>query len=101
MLAPFLVPMLAMLDVSPAMTQVLYRIGDSTFNILSPVELNVPIALGLLESYKVSEKDKVGLGTLISMQIPYAIVYLIVFFLLVLVFYFFDLPLGPGASIFL
>ncbi len=101
MLAPFLVPMLAMLDVSPAMTQVLYRIGDSCFNILSPVELNVPIALGLLESYKVSEKDKVGLGTLISMQIPYAIVYLIVFFLLVLVFYFFDLPLGPGASIFL
>lgn len=101
MLAPFLVPMLAMLDISPAMTQILYRIGDSTFNILSPVELNVPIALGLLESYKVSKDDKVGLGTLISMQIPYAIAYLIVFFLLVLVFYFFDLPLGPGASIFL
>lgn len=101
MLAPFLVPMLAMLDVSPAMTQILYRIGDSTFNILSPVELNVPIALGLLETYKVSKEDKVGIGTLISMEIPYAIAFLIVFFLLVMVFYIFDLPLGPGASIFL
>jgi Putative p-aminobenzoyl-glutamate transporter len=101
MLAPFLVPMLSMLDISPAMTQVLYRIGDSTFNILSPVELNVPIALGLLESYKVSKDDKVGLGTLISLEIPYALVYLVLFFLLVLVFYFFNLPLGPGASIFL
>ena len=101
MLAPFLVPMLAMLDISPAMTQILYRIGDSTFNILSPVELNVPIALGLLETYKVSKEDKVGIGTLISMQVPYAIAFLISFFILVLIFYVFDLPLGPGASIFL
>lgn len=101
MLAPFLVPMLAMLNVSPAMTQILYRIGDSTFNIISPVELNVPIALGLLESYKVSEEDKVGLGTLISSQVPYTIAYLITLFALVLVFYFLKLPLGPGAPIFL
>lgn len=101
MLAPFLVPMLAMLDISPAMNQILYRIGDSCFNILSPVELNVPIALGLLESYKVSREDKVGIGTLISMEIPYALAYLAAFFLLVLVFYFLKLPLGPGAGIFL
>ncbi len=101
MLAPFLVPMLAMLNVSPAMSQILYRIGDSCFNIVSPVELNVPIALGLLESYKVSKDDKVGLGTLISMQIPYCIAFLITFFLLVLAFYYFKWPLGPGATIFL
>lgn len=101
MLAPFLVPMLAMLNVSPAMTQILYRIGDSSFNIISPVELNVPIALGLLETYKVSKQDKVGIGTLISMELPYALAFVVVFFLLVLVFYLFDLPLGPGASIFL
>lgn len=101
MLAPFLVPMLAMLNISPAMTQVLYRIGDSCFNILSPVELNVPIALGLLESYRVSKEDKVGLGTLISMEIPYSLAYLAAFFLLVLVFYYLRLPLGPGAGIFL
>ena len=65
------------------------------------MELNVPIALGLLESYKVSQEDKVGIGTLISMEIPYALAYLLVFFLLVLVFYFLNLPLGPGAGIFL
>lgn len=101
MLAPFLVPMLSMLNISPAMTQILYRIGDSCFNIISPVELNVPIALGLLETYRISKEDKVGLGTLISMEIPYAIAFLISFFALVLIFYFFQLPLGPGASIFL
>ena len=101
MLAPFLVPMLSMLNVSPAMTQILYRIGDSCFNIISPVELNVPIALGLLESYRISKEDKVGLGTLISMEMPYAMAYLVTFFILVLIFYFFNLPLGPGAPIFL
>lgn len=61
----------------------------------------MPIALGLLESYKVSREDKVGIGTLISMEIPYALAYLAAFFLLVLVFYFLKLPLGPGAGIFL
>lgn len=101
MLAPFLVPMLAMMDISPAMSQVLYRIGDSCFNILSPVEGNVPIALALLETYKISKKDKVGIGTLISMEIPYAFTFLVGFIVLVLIFYFFDLPLGPGASIFM
>lgn len=101
MVAPLFVPMLAMLGVSPAMTQILYRIGDSTFNIISPVETNLPIALGLLESYKVRKEDKVGIGTLISMEIPYTVLYLILLIILVLVFYFLDLPLGPGAPIFL
>ncbi len=101
MLAPLFVPMLAMLNVSPAMTQVLYRIGDSCFNILSPIETNLPIALGLLESYKVRKEDKVGIGTLISMEIPYAFLYLVLLTLQVLVWYWLDLPLGPGASIFL
>ncbi len=48
-----------------------------------------------------SREDKVGIGTLISMEIPYALAYLAAFFLLVLVFYFLKLPLGPGAGIFL
>lgn len=101
MLAPFLVPMMAMLNVSPAMTQVLYRIGDSTCNIISPVELNVPIALGLLETYRVGKNDKVGIGTLISMSLPYTIVFAVALLALVFIFYVFNLPLGPGASIFI
>lgn len=101
MLAPLFVPMLAMLDVTPAMTQILYRIGDSTMNILSPVETNLPIALGLMEQYKIRKDEKVGIGTLIGMEIPYTLVYLVVLIAQVLVWYWLDLPLGPGASIFL
>lgn len=101
MFAPFLVPMMAMLDVSPAMTQILYRIGDSCGNMISPVELNVPIALGLMETYKVRKTDKAGIGSLISMNLPFTIVYFITFFLMIILWYVLDLPLGPGASIML
>ena len=101
MLAPLFVPMLAMLNVTPAMTQILYRIGDSTMNILSPVETNLPIALGLMEQYKIRKDEQVGIGTLIGMEIPYTLFYLVVLILQVLIWYWLDLPLGPGASIFL
>lgn len=101
MFAPFLVPMLAMLNISPAMAQILYRIGDSSGNIISPVELNVPIALGLLESYKVRKTDKAGIGSLISLCLPFTVAFIIAFFILVAIFYYFNLPLGPGANIFI
>ena len=101
MLAPLFVPMLAMLNITPAMTQILYRIGDSTMNILSPVETNLPIALGLMEQYKLRKDEKVGIGTLIGMEIPYTLVYLVVLVVQVMIWYWLDLPLGPGASIFL
>jgi aminobenzoyl-glutamate transport protein len=90
-----------MLNISPAMAQILYRIGDSSGNIISPVELNVPIALGLLESYKVRKTDKAGIGSLISLCLPFTVAFIIAFFILVAIFYYFNLPLGPGANIFI
>ena len=94
MFAPFLVPMMAMLDVSPNDSDsISYR--DSCGNMISPVELNVPIALGLMETYKVRKTDKAGIGSLISMNLPFTIVYFITFFLMIILWYVLDLPLGP------
>jgi len=101
-LAPIFVPMFATLNFSPALTQLCYRIGDSTTNPIAPVSYFIPITLGIIAQYADEEEEKdLGVGTLISMTLPYSMAYLVGLCALLLVFIFFDLPIGPGTSLFL
>ena len=58
-LAPIFVPMFAGVGFSPALTQVAYRIGDSTTNIISPLSYYLPVVIGLLEKYKHNDDKEV------------------------------------------
>lgn len=100
-LAPIFVPMFSIVGFTPALTQVAYRIGDSSSNIISPLSYYVPVVIGLLEQYRSDPDTKVGIGTVISLEMPYTIAYLISFTLLLIVWYTIGLPLGPGAYAFL
>ena len=97
-LAPIFVPMFAGVGFSPALTQVAYRIGDSTTNIISPLSYYLPVMIGLLEQYKPSDDTEVGIGTVISMAMPYSLFYLAGFTVLLIIWYLFGLPLGPGVA---
>lgn len=94
-LAPTFVPMFYLLGYHPAFTQLLYRIGDSTTNIVSPLNAYLPIVLGYVQEY---DKDA-GIGTLLSLTVPYTLVMLAVWIVLMIVWYFLGLPLGPGGFI--
>ncbi|MDR2174609.1 MAG: AbgT family transporter [Synergistaceae bacterium] len=100
-LAPIFVPMFAQVGFSPALTQVAYRVGDSPTNIITPLSYYMPVIIGLLEQYKKDSDTEVGIGTVISMMIPYTIFYFIGFTLLLILWYVLNLPLGPGVSAFL
>jgi aminobenzoyl-glutamate transport protein len=97
MLAPILVPMFLLLkpSVSPAVTQLIYRIGDSTTNGISPLYPYFPLALGWVREYK---KDA-GIGTLIRLLMPYAIFTGIAWIALLLLWYLLGIPVGPGEPI--
>lgn len=97
-LAPIFVPMFSIVGFSPALTQVAYRIGDSSSNIISPLSYYVPVIIGLLEQYRSDPDTKVGIGTVISLEMPYTIAYLICFTALLIAWYLLGIPLGPGAS---
>ena len=97
-LAPIFVPMFAGVGFSPALTQAAYRIGDSTTNIISPLSYYLPVVIGLLEQYKPNDDTEVGIGTVISMAMPYSLFYLAGFTVLLVVWYLLGLPLGPGVS---
>lgn len=97
LLAPIFVPMLSILGYGPALTQMLYRIGDSTTNIISPLFPYFPIVLGLLNEYD----EEAGVGTLLSMMIPFSLIMLASWIVLAIIWYFTGMPLGPEGPLFL
>ena len=97
-LAPIFIPMFSIAGFSPALTQVAYRIGDGATNIISPIASAVPLILGLLEQYKKDGyKGKIGVGTMIALELPFSIAILVSQIILLIIWYIFNIPLGPGA----
>jgi aminobenzoyl-glutamate transport protein len=96
-LAPIFVPMFMKLNFSPYLTQAAYRVADSVTNCVSPLEPFMPFIIICAQRYD----KKAGLGTIISIMIPYAIFFMISWTLLLIGFYLLNLPLGPGAPVLL
>lgn len=96
-MAPIFVPMLMGIGYSPELTQMAYRIGDSSTNIISPLMSYFALIVAFSEKY---DKDS-GVGTLISTMVPYSIAFLIGWSLLLIVWFILKLPLGVGAGIFM
>ncbi len=93
-IAPIFVPMLMQLGISPELTQAAYRVGDSTSNILTPLLPYFPLVVVFCKKYF---KDA-GIGTLISMMLPYAIALSITWTAFLLIYWGLGLPLGLQAS---
>jgi aminobenzoyl-glutamate transport protein len=93
--APVFIPMLAQLNYNPAFVQLLYRIGDSVTNCISPLYPYFPLMLGWVHKYH----KKAGVGTIISLLLPYAIILLIIWTGLLFIWQGLDLPIGVGEGI--
>ena len=96
-LAPVFVPMFMLLDYSPELSQLAYRIGDSCTNIITPMMSFFAMIVVFVQEYD----DEAGMGTLTSMMLPYTIVFLIGWTLMMIVWIPLGLPLGPNSTIFL
>ena len=94
-MAPVFVPMLMLVGYSPEATQAAYRIGDSTTNIITPLMSYFPVVVAFGQKYA---KD-LGIGTLISLMLPYSITFLIAWSVMFLIWFWLGLPLGPGAPV--
>ncbi|HBF5005295.1 TPA: AbgT family transporter [Clostridioides difficile] len=94
---PVFVPMLMQLNIHPAFTQFVYRLGDSVTNHLSPLNAFFIILLATVQKY-----DKnAGMGTIFSAMIPYTIGYFVVLAVLVVVWMTIGIPVGIGGQVWL
>lgn len=92
--APIFIPMFMQLGYHPAFTQVAYRIADSSINVITPLSPYMIIILSFMKRY-----DKnAGIGSYISLMLPYAVGFLVTWIILLLVFYFTGMPIGPGIT---
>ncbi|WP_255492197.1 AbgT family transporter [Cetobacterium sp. 2A] len=89
-LSPIFVPMFMLLGYDPALTQMAYRIGDSSTNMITPLFPYLTLLLAVCKKY-----DKnFGIGSLIANMIPYAFGTLVVSISLLITFIMFDIPFG-------
>lgn len=95
-MAPIFVPMFMNMGLSPELSQMAYRIADSSTNIISPLMNYFAMIVIFMQKY---DKDR-GLGTLISTMLPYSIAFLIFWTLLLVGWMIFKIPLGPGVALF-
>lgn len=94
-LAPVFLPMFMKVGISPELTQVAYRIGDSTTNIISPLMSYFAMIVVFAQKYD----KKAGIGTIISTMVPYSVIFLIGWSILLAIWMVTGLPLGPGVSL--
>ena len=88
--------MFMFLGYSPELTQVVYRIGDSVTNIISPMMSFFALIIAFMQKYD----SKAGIGTVIATMIPYSIVFFIMWTILLVTWILLGLPLGPGADLY-
>ena len=96
LIAPIFIPMFMLLGYSPELTQVVYRIGDSITNLISPMMSFFALIIAFFQKYD----SKAGIGTVMATMLPYSIVFFIVWTILLIVWILLGLPLGPDAGLY-
>ncbi|GAA1561325.1 AbgT family transporter [Brevibacterium picturae] len=97
LMAAVFVPLFAILGYEPAFIQAGFRVGDSATQVITPLNPYMIVLLGLVRRYE----PNAGLGTIISRMFPFVIPFWLAWAALLAIWFFFDLPLGPGNGIFL
>ena len=90
--APIFVPLFLRLDVAPQTVLAAYRIGDGPANVITPLMVYLPFIVLVAQRYK---KDA-GLGTIISLMLPYTIIVLVAWLIFFVAWYLLGIPMGPG-----
>ncbi|SDK33469.1 AbgT family transporter [Lacicoccus qingdaonensis] len=94
-MAPIFVPMFMQLGIAPEISQIAYRVGDSSTNIISPLMPFFPLVVAFTQRYG----KEYGIGTVISLMLPYSVIFIISWSILFVVWLLLGIPVGPGTSI--
>ncbi|MDJ0785817.1 MAG: AbgT family transporter [Myxococcota bacterium] len=93
--APVFVPMLMQVGISPELTQAAYRVGDSVSNVITPLNPYLVIILVFMQRWV----PKGGIGTLVALMLPYALGFLLIWSVMLVVWMGLGADLGPGGPL--
>ena len=95
-MGPVLIPMFMIMGYSPELSQVVFRIGDSVTNVISPMMSFFALIIAFFQKYD----KKAGIGTIISTMLPYSVVFFVAWTILLIIWIVIGLPLGPNAGLY-
>ena len=93
--APVFVPMFMAVGISPELTQAAYRVGDSSTNIITPLNPYFVVVLVFMQKYV----PKAGIGTLVSLMLPYSVAFWLVWTVMLVTWMTLGVPLGPEGPL--
>ncbi|MEY9875098.1 para-aminobenzoyl-glutamate transporter family [Streptacidiphilus sp. MAP12-33] len=93
--APIFVPLFIRLGVAPQTVLAAYRVGDSPTNVITPLMVYLPFIVLVCEKYR----KKAGVGTVISLMVPYTVVVGVAWLVFFVIWYLIGIPMGPGAPV--
>jgi len=93
--APVFVPMFMQVGVSPELTQLAYRIGDSVTNVITPLNPYMVIILVFVQRYVA----KSGIGTLVALMLPYTLTFAVAWAALLVLWMTTGVELGPAGPL--
>ncbi len=93
--APIFIPLFINLGVAPQTVLAAYRIGDSPFNVVTPLMVYLPFIVLVAQKYV----KTTGIGTVISLMIPYTFILLVVWIIMFIAWYLLGIPVGPGYPV--
>jgi len=94
-MAPVFIPMFMLLGYHPGFTQAAFRIGDSVTNVITPMMSY----FALIVTYAQRYDEKNGIGTIISLMIPYTVVFLLVWAVMMSLWMWLGIPVGFDGPI--
>ena len=95
-LSTVFVPMLLIAGISPAATQMAYRVGDSLTNNITPTFAY----LGIILTYAQKYDRRAQTGTVIAYMLPFSISFTIVWVGSLIIWTLLGLPIGPRYHVF-
>jgi aminobenzoyl-glutamate transport protein len=93
--APIFVPLFIQLGVPPQTGLAAYRVGDSPFNVITPLMVYLPFMVTVAQRY---QRDS-GIGTIIALMLPYTLIMAAVWTVLFIVWFLLNIPMGPGYPV--
>jgi aminobenzoyl-glutamate transport protein len=88
--APIFVPVLVQLQVDPSAVLAAYRVGDSPINAITPLNAYFALVVTFAQKYD----PNAGVGTVVSLMLPYVIWMIVLWTLLFAVWFWLGLPWG-------
>ena len=94
-MAPVFIPMFMILGYHPGFTQAAFRIGDSVTNVITPMMSY----FALIVTYAQSYDEKNGVGTIISLMIPYTVLFTVAWAIMITIWMLLGIPVGIDGPI--